>query len=140
MGDPVSLGAGLGIGAVVGLVLKGRKTAISEVVGSAESSAAVSAAVAKGNEALLDSTRLRDAIDCRVDHKIRTTEMIFGERLNAVQRDIARLERAQQDGQREVMREISAMRTDLRGLGERSANLKGRIASQTDEEETEFSA
>lgn len=140
MADPVSLGAGLGIGAVVALVLKGRKTAISEVVGSAESNAAMGAAISKGHETLLDSTRLRDVIDNRVDHKIRTTEMIFGERLNAVQRDISRLERAQQDGQREVMDALGRVFARLDRIGEQTANVRGRLASHTDEDETEFAA
>ena len=140
MADPISLGAGLGIGSLIALVLKGRKTAISEVVGSAESNAAMGAAIAKGNEALLDSTRLRDVIDCRVDHKIRTTEMIFGERLNAVQRDVSRLERSLSEGLASLLREMSEMRGDLRTLGEKTANVRGRLASHTDEEETEFPA
>lgn len=140
MADPISLGAGLGIGAVVVLILKGRKTAISEVVGSAEQKEAIGTAISKGHESLLDSTRLRDVIDFRVDHKIRTTEMIFGERLNAVQRDISRLERAQQDGQREVMDALGRVFARLDRIGEQTANVRGRLASHTDEEETEFPA
>ena len=140
MADPISLGAGLGIGAVVVLILKGRKTAISEVVGSAEQKEAMGAAISKGHEYLLESTRLRDVIDCRVDHKIRTTEMIFGERLNAVQRDISRLERAQQDGQREVMDALGRVFARLDHISEQTANVRGRLASHTDEEETEFPA
>lgn len=140
MADPISLGAGLGIGAVVALILKGRKTAISEVVGSAEQKDAIGAAITKGNDTLLDSTRLRDVIDARVDHKIRTTEMVFGERLNAVQRDISRLERSQQNGQREVMETLGRIFARLDRIGEQTANVRGRLASHTDEDETEFPA
>lgn len=136
--DLVQILIGAGGGGVVAFVLKGRRAAISEVIESKEFTKAVGEAVTAGCVQLLESGRFRDVVDARADHKIRNMEMAFGERLNAVQRDISRLETAQRDGQRQVLDEIRRVFARLDKIGEQTANVRGRLASHTDDDETEF--